>query len=105
MKQETWVEDEVRKVWPDAQVECTDLNNTGDHFHVRVISSSFEGMRPLKRQKPILDHFKPHIASGVVHALDLRCMTPAQAATAGETVFHPHANGGGIHIRRPKKEE
>ena len=36
----------------------------------------------------------------MVHALDLKCMTPAQAETAGDTVFHPHAGGTGIHIRR-----
>ena len=54
---------------------------------MRVISPTFEGMRPL--QRPILNHFKPHIAANVVHALDLKCMTPAQAETAGDTVFHP----------------
>ena len=63
-------------------------------------------LRPLQRQKLILNHFKPHIAANVVHALDLKCMTPAQAETAGDTVFHPHAGGTGIHIRRrPPKEE
>ena len=81
------------------------LNSTGDHFHVRVISPSFEGMRPCSA-KIDLNHFKPHIAANVVHALDLKCMTPAQAETAGDTAFHPHAGGTGIHIRRrPQKEE
>ena len=106
MVETTWVENEVRALIPDAVVECVDLNNTGDHFHVRVISPTFEGMRPLQRQKLILNHFKPHIAANVVHALDLKCMTPAQAEIAGDTVFHPHAGGTGIHIRRrPPKEE
>lgn len=89
MVETTWVENEVRALIPDAVVECVDLNNTGDHFHVRVISPTFEGMRPLQRQKMILNHFKPHIAANVVHALDLKCMTPAQAETAGYTVFQP----------------
>ena len=102
-----WVEAEVVIVVPDAIVEVLDLNGTGDHFHVRVIAASFDGVRPLQRQKPILDHFKPHIASGAVHALDLKCMTPEQAETAGDTAFHPHGDGGGffgIHIRRTDKE-
>ena len=47
MVETTWVENEVRTLIPDAVVECVDLNNTGDHFHVRVISPTFEGMRPL----------------------------------------------------------
>ena len=50
MVETTWVENEVRTLIPDAVVECVDLNNTGDHFHVRVISPSFEGMRPLQRR-------------------------------------------------------
>ena len=75
MNQTEWIEAEVRKVWPDAQVECP-ISTTPGTTSMCAISPSFEGMRPLKRQKPILDHFKPHIASGVVHALHLRCMTP-----------------------------
>ena len=102
-----WVTSQVLEVVPDAEIEVVDLNGTGDHFHVRVISKSFDGMRPLQRQKPILNHFKPHISSGDVHALDLKCMTPEQAETAGDTAFHPHGDGGGffgIHIRRTDKE-
>jgi 1,2-phenylacetyl-CoA epoxidase PaaB subunit len=41
----------------------------------------------------------------VVHALDLRCMTPAQAEQAGDTVFHPHAGGTGLHVRRRTRTE
>ena len=102
-----WVESEVLKAVPEATVEVIDLHGSGDHFHVRVIAASFDGVRPLQRQKPILDHFKPHIASGAVHALDLKCMTPEQAETAGDTAFHPHGDGSGffgIHIRRTDKE-
>ena len=102
-----WVTSQVLEVFPDAQVEVVDLNGTGDHFHVRVISISFDGMRPLQRQKPILNHFKPHISSGDVHALDLKCMTPDQAAQAGDTTFHPRGDESpffGVHIRRPENK-
>ena len=99
--------EEVLKVVPDADVEVSDLHGSGDHFHVRVISPSYEGVRPLQRQKPILNHFKPHIASNVVHALDLRCMTPEQAVESGDTAFDPHGEEVeffGVHIRRPDTE-
>ena len=102
-----WMVDEIKKVYPDSQVEVTDLNNTGDHFHARVIDAGFEGMRPLQRQRPILNHFKPHIAANLVHALDLKCMTPQQAEAQGESVFHPHQGEMeffGVHVRRPDKE-
>tara|TARA_B100000575_G_scaffold289904_1_gene292564 strand:+ start:896 stop:1273 length:378 start_codon:yes stop_codon:yes gene_type:complete len=102
-----WVTSQILEVVPDADVEVVDLNGTGDHFHVRVISVSFDGLRPLQRQKPILNLFKPHISSGNVHALDLKCMTPEQAAQAGDTTFHPHGDESpffGVHIRRPEKK-
>ena len=99
--------EEVLKVVPDAQVEASDLHGSGDHFHVRVISESYEGVRPLQRQRPILNHFKPHIAQHIVHALDLKCMTPEQADSSGQTAFDPHGEEVeffGVHIRRPDKE-
>ena len=99
-----WVEGEVRKAVPDAVVEVIDLHRSGDHFHVRVISDSFDGMRPLQRQKLILAVMKQHIPHPV-HALDLKCMTPAQAETAGDTAFDPHGGGQGGHIRRIEKNK
>ena len=42
-----WMTNEILKVVPDAEVEVSDLHGTGDHFHVRVISRSFEGVMPL----------------------------------------------------------
>lgn len=108
MVTEDWMVAEVLKVVPDATVEVKDLHGSGDHWHVRVISSTYEGLRPLQRQRPILRHFNPHIAQNTVHALDLKCMTPEQAAQAGDTSFDPHGGGEteffGIHIRRPEKE-
>ena len=44
-----WLEEEIRGVIPDCDVEAIDLNGTQDHFHILVISESFEGMRPLQR--------------------------------------------------------
>ncbi len=104
MVDSTWVESEVLKAVPDATVEVIDLHGSGDHFHVRVISETFEGVRPLQRQRQILAVMKAHIPHPV-HALDLKCMTPAQAATAGDTAFDPHAGGRGVHIRRLKNNK
>ena len=99
---------EIQKVVPDAKIEATDLHGSGDHFHVRVVSDSYEGVRPLQRQKPILNHFKPFIAQNIVHALDLKCMTIEQAESILDTAFDPHSEKKteffGVHIRREKKE-
>ena len=99
MVEAAWVEAEVRKAVPEAMVEVIDLHGSGDHFHVRVISENFEGVRPLQRQKQVLAVMKQHIPRPI-HALDLKCMTPAQAETAGDTAFDPHGGGQGVHIRR-----
>ncbi|MCH1616460.1 MAG: BolA family transcriptional regulator [Candidatus Poseidonia sp.] len=104
MVEAAWVEAEVLKAVPEAHVEVIDLHGSGDHFHVRVISETFEGVRPLQRQKQVLAVMKQHIPHPV-HALDLKCMTPAQAETAGDTAFDPHGGGRGVHIRRIQKNK
>ena len=58
-----WMRQEILKVVPDAMVEATDLHGSGDHFHVRVTSETYEGVLPLQRQKPILNHFKEYISN------------------------------------------
>jgi len=45
---------------------------------------------------------KQHIPRPI-HALDLKCMTPKQAETAGNTAFDPHGGGQGVHINRIQK--
>ena len=99
-----WLEEEIRSILPNSDVEAIDLNGTQDHFHIRIIDESFSSMRPLQRQKLILNHFRDYIPSPI-HAIDLKCMTPQQAQTAGDTVFHPHAGGTGIHIKRIQKHQ
>ena len=99
-----WLEAEVLKAVPDANVEVIDLHRSGDHFHVRVITDDFEGIRPLQRQRQVLAVMKQHIPHPV-HALDLKCMTTKQAETAGDTAFDPHGGGQGVHIRRIQKNK
>jgi hypothetical protein len=47
---------------------------------------------------------KQHIPHPV-HALDLKCMTPEQAESAGDTAFDPHGGGRGVHIRRLQRNK
>lgn len=90
--------DAVQSAVADAEVHATDLNGGGDHWHVVVVTDSFEGLRSFQRQKVVLEPFKPLIASGVVHALDLKCMTPAEKEEKGlPKPFIPHQAGHGDH--------
>lgn len=90
----------IQSVVPDAEVHATDLGG-GDHWFVVAISPSFEGMRSFQRQRPIMTAFAPHFQSGVVHALDLKCLTPQELVEkhGGQIPdpFHPHPDGGGMH--------
>ena len=107
MVSEEWVASEVLKVYPKASVEATDLHGSGDHFHVRIVSDEFVGVRPLQRQMPVLKHFKEYIENNSVHALDLKRMTPEQSLKMGNTTFDPHSGKQeffGIHVRRPNKK-
>ena len=74
-----WLQDAIRAVVPDAAVHPTDLGG-GDHWFCVVVSVSFEGLRSFQRQRPILTALTPHFQSGVLHALDLKCLTPAELA-------------------------
>ena len=107
MVSEEWVASEVVKVYPKASVEATDLHGSGDHFHVRIVSDEFVGVRPLQRQMPVLKHFKEYIENNSVHALDLKCMTPEQSLKMGNTTFDPHSGKQeffGIHVMIPNKK-
>ena len=99
-----WLESEIKSILPNSQVEAIDLHGTRHHFHIRIVDESFSEMRPLQRQKLILNHFREHIPSPI-HAIDLKCMTPAQAQNSGDTVFDPHGGGTGIHIKRNQKHQ
>ena len=79
-----WLEAEVLKAVPDAEVEvmiCTAVETTFT-FESQM---SFEGMRPLQRQKQVLNHMK-----NIFHT---QCMpltssaVPEQAAVTGDTAF------------------
>ena len=101
MDHETFLRDTIVGVVPDADIHPTDLTGGGDHWHVVVVAASFEGQRSFQRQRPILAAFTPHIQSGLVHALDLKCITPAELTDKHGGVlpkpFVPHQRGEGDH--------
>lgn len=101
MTEAAWIEDLVRSAVPDAEVQAFDLTGGGDHWFVVAVSQSFEGQRPLQRQRPILAAVAPHMQNGAVHAFDLKCLTPAELRDrhGGRLPgpFVPHERGQGDH--------
>lgn len=68
--------DRIREVVPpSAQVE---VDGADCDFTAIVLSESFEGVSPVKRQQSILSKFSDVLASGELHALSVRAYTPAE---------------------------
>jgi BolA protein len=51
------------------------------HFHVRIVSTAFEGVGRVERQRRIHAALEAEL-KGTVHALSLSALTPAEAAKA-----------------------
>lgn len=49
-------------------------------FTVTVISQQFAGKLPVARQQMVMAPFKAQLASGELHALSVRAMTPDEQA-------------------------
>jgi len=71
------VEQLIRAGLPGAQVQVT---GDGSHFDAIVVSEVFEGQTPLKKQRLVMDTVRAQIASGELHALSIKTLTPAQWA-------------------------
>jgi acid stress-induced BolA-like protein IbaG/YrbA len=65
----------IRNGLPGAEVQ---VSGDGSHFEAVVISDDFEGLTPIKKQRLVMDTVKAQIASGELHALSIKTLTPAQ---------------------------
>ncbi len=63
----------IRKGLPGAEVEVT---GDGSHFEAVVVSDVFSGLTPIKKQRLVMDTVKAQIASGELHALSIKTLTP-----------------------------
>lgn len=61
---------------PDAQVTVA---LDGNHAHIQVISNAFEGLMPVKKQQLVNPALQPFVASGAVHAVHMKTLTPSEA--------------------------
>ncbi|WP_462321158.1 BolA family protein [Halochromatium sp.] len=65
----------IRSGLPGAEVEVT---GDGSHFEAVVVSDAFAGLTPIKKQRLVMDTVKAQIASGELHALSIKTLTPEQ---------------------------
>lgn len=57
----------------DAQVV---VRGEGCSLELEVVSASFEGLSPVKRQQQVYACLAPHIESGALHAVSMKTLTP-----------------------------
>ncbi|MEA3639220.1 MAG: BolA/IbaG family iron-sulfur metabolism protein [Lamprobacter sp.] len=65
----------IRSGLPGAEVE---VRGDGSHFEAIVVSDAFVGLTPIKKQRLVMDTVKAQIASGELHALSIKTLTPEQ---------------------------
>lgn len=63
----------VQAAIPGAQV---DARLEGSHAHITVTSSAFEGLSPVKKQQMVYGALQDAIASGAIHAVHIKTLTP-----------------------------
>ena len=72
------IEDQSNRHAGHAGATRTDGSQGETHFHVRLVSQTFEGLSRVERQRRIYAALKDELA-GPVHALSLAALTPAEA--------------------------
>ena len=65
-----------------SRAQVRDYTGTGDHFEVVVVSSSFEGLTPVKRHQMVYAALGAAVDGTTIHAIALKTLTPAQASDA-----------------------
>jgi BolA protein len=72
------IEDQSARHAGHAGATRADGSRGETHFHVRLVSSAFEGLTRVERQRRVYAALKDELA-GPVHALSLSALTPAEA--------------------------
>tara|TARA_Y100001968_G_scaffold164648_1_gene150688 strand:+ start:1095 stop:1337 length:243 start_codon:yes stop_codon:yes gene_type:complete len=66
----------IRQAIPDAEVCIEDLNGTGDHLKVNVVSDAFVGLSLIRQHQLIYRALKHELATEAIHALALNTSIP-----------------------------
>ncbi len=76
--------DAIRTLIENALPDCrADVSVEGDQVHATVVSPVFAGETPVKKHKIVYAALNEPIASGAIHALNIRAFTPDEWAERG----------------------
>jgi acid stress-induced BolA-like protein IbaG/YrbA len=65
----------LQQAFPQAEIV---VSGQAGKFDLRIVDAEFEGKRTVARQQAVYAPLNPHIASGTVHAVTIRAMTPEE---------------------------
>lgn len=69
----------IEQVLKDAlSAEHVLVGGDGRHFEIIVVSSQFDGQRPVKKQQMVYAVLNEKIADGTIHAVMMQTLTPAE---------------------------
>jgi len=60
--------------------EHLDLQGDGRHWFATIVSSAFEGLRPIARHQRVYATLGERLKNDEVHALSMKTLTPAEWA-------------------------
>jgi len=58
--------------------EHVEVEGDGRHFNVLVVSGEFAGLSPVKKQQVVYAALNSEIASGDIHAVNMKTLTPEE---------------------------
>ena len=65
----------LQQAFPQAEIN---VNGQAGKFDLRIVDAEFEGKKTVARQQAVYAPINEHIASGAVHAVSIRAMTPEE---------------------------
>ena len=75
------VKDELKDLVSAAFTDCkVEVEGEGSHYALYIVSDDFTGLSEVKRQQKVYAVIKDYIASGAVHAVQIRALSPDQAS-------------------------
>ena len=72
------IEQVIEELKANFQNAHVDIQSDGSHFNVLIVSDDFIGVRPVKKQQMVYAILNPHIASGAMHAVNMRLLTQSE---------------------------
>lgn len=74
--------DEIKALLMAGLADCdVEVSGEGNHFDISVVGDVFEGLNAVKKQQLVYAVINEHIASGTIHAVNMKTLTRAEAAS------------------------